>query len=206
MWACMCPTTRCPRMRIVCSIAGHRMLSPQRSECLAQLTHLSPHGTCSQSQPWQQSAYFLPCVAMSPSERAATTLSDILNCHRDVIGVVMGPYVHTGLAHEPFMSFLPCPAQEVEWRLMPGQRVGLVGANGAGKSTLLKCLCGTRKVRRCADLAATLTPRSTTHPCLPLLLLRPGQGVASVAAQPRRSGQHRSPGMQHVRVLQVLAH
>ena len=35
----------------------------------------------------------------------------------------------------------------VSWRLMPGHRVGLVGANGAGKSTLLKCLAGMRTVR-----------------------------------------------------------
>lgn len=36
--------------------------------------------------------------------------------------------------------------QDVSWRLMPGQRVGLVGANGCGKSTLLRCLSGQRKI------------------------------------------------------------
>ena len=34
----------------------------------------------------------------------------------------------------------------ISWRLMPGHRVGLVGANGAGKSTLLRCLTGVRQV------------------------------------------------------------
>jgi ATP-binding cassette subfamily F protein uup len=36
---------------------------------------------------------------------------------------------------------------DVDWRLMPGHRVGLVGANGAGKSTLLKAMGGLRTVR-----------------------------------------------------------
>lgn len=39
--------------------------------------------------------------------------------------------------------------EDVSWRLMPGSRVGLVGANGAGKSTLLRCLTGVRQVRTC---------------------------------------------------------
>jgi ATPase subunit of ABC transporter with duplicated ATPase domains len=35
---------------------------------------------------------------------------------------------------------------DVSWKLMPGQRAGLVGANGAGKSTLLKAIAGLRGV------------------------------------------------------------
>jgi len=31
---------------------------------------------------------------------------------------------------------------KIDLQLMPGQRVGLIGANGAGKSTLIKCLAG----------------------------------------------------------------
>lgn len=36
--------------------------------------------------------------------------------------------------------------EDSSWRLMPGHRVGLVGANGAGKSTLLKALAGLRGI------------------------------------------------------------
>ena len=35
---------------------------------------------------------------------------------------------------------------DVQWRVMPRQRVGLVGANGCGKSTLLRALTGQRGV------------------------------------------------------------
>jgi ABC-type glutathione transport system ATPase component len=35
---------------------------------------------------------------------------------------------------------------DVDLRVMPSQRLGLVGANGCGKSTLLRALCGTRQV------------------------------------------------------------
>lgn len=49
--------------------------------------------------------------------------------------------------------------EDVSWRLMPGSRVGLVGANGAGKSTLLRCLTGVRQVRTCWRL---MGPRSTS--------------------------------------------
>jgi len=31
---------------------------------------------------------------------------------------------------------------KIDLQLMPGQRIGLIGANGAGKSTLIKCLAG----------------------------------------------------------------
>ena len=33
--------------------------------------------------------------------------------------------------------------REVEWRIGPGERTGVVGANGAGKSTLLGLIAGT---------------------------------------------------------------
>jgi macrolide transport system ATP-binding/permease protein len=36
--------------------------------------------------------------------------------------------------------------EDSSWRLMPGHRVGLVGANGAGKSTLLKAIAGLRGI------------------------------------------------------------
>ena len=32
--------------------------------------------------------------------------------------------------------------RNLEWSLLPGERIGLLGPNGAGKSTLLKLLCG----------------------------------------------------------------
>ena len=32
--------------------------------------------------------------------------------------------------------------RDLEWSLLPGERIGLLGPNGAGKSTLLKLLCG----------------------------------------------------------------
>jgi len=35
----------------------------------------------------------------------------------------------------------------VDFQLMPGQRIGLIGPNGAGKSTLIKCLAGELKVQ-----------------------------------------------------------
>ena len=33
----------------------------------------------------------------------------------------------------------------LDWRIMPGQVVGLLGRNGAGKSTLIECLLGLRE-------------------------------------------------------------
>jgi ATP-binding cassette subfamily F protein 3 len=36
--------------------------------------------------------------------------------------------------------------EDSSWRLMPGHRVGLVGANGAGKSSLLKAIGGVRGI------------------------------------------------------------
>ena len=33
--------------------------------------------------------------------------------------------------------------RDVEWRIGPGERSGIVGANGAGKSTLLGLIAGT---------------------------------------------------------------
>ena len=37
--------------------------------------------------------------------------------------------------------------QEISQSILPGARIGLLGANGAGKSTLLKCLVGELEAR-----------------------------------------------------------
>ena len=41
------------------------------------------------------------------------------------------------------VSFAKPVLREVEWRIGPGERTGIVGANGAGKSTLLSVIAGT---------------------------------------------------------------
>ena len=43
---------------------------------------------------------------------------------------------------------------DVEWRIAPGERTGILGVNGAGKSTLLGLIAGTRRSRRRAASSA----------------------------------------------------
>ncbi len=56
--------------------------------------------------------------------------------------------------------------QDVDWKVLPGQRWGLVGANGCGKSTLLRALCGVRQVGPPMLHQLTCTATHCTLPCL----------------------------------------
>ncbi len=52
---------------------------------------------------------------------------------------------------------------DVNWRVMPGQRWGLVGANGCGKSTLIRALCGIRPVSSNNSTHVQNSTRSHVH-------------------------------------------
>lgn len=78
---------------------------------------------------------FTPCCKV---DSLPSKLSSDIECHK--AECFLATLLTT--AAEPWL-----PVQDVSWRLMPGQRVGLVGANGCGKSTLLRCLAGYRKVQ-----------------------------------------------------------
>ena len=73
---------------------------------------------------------------------------------------------------------------DIEWRIAPGERTGILGVNGAGKSTLLGLIAGTLSRRRAASSAA----RPCRSPCstsgldeLDEFAGRPGQDVIGPA-------------------------
>jgi ATP-binding cassette subfamily F protein 3 len=53
--------------------------------------------------------------------------------------------------------------RDLNWRLLPGQRIGLVGPNGAGKTTLCRILAGLEE----ADAGRVMRSRDTTVGYLP---------------------------------------
>jgi ABC-type multidrug transport system fused ATPase/permease subunit len=146
------PPTRAPRNAAPSLPAGrphalHQMQTPLPA---ARWRASARRGTCSRALPARSSG--------GPARRAAAAAAAAPAAAAAVAvppPVVMGANVPRGETAGAVLVVDNVTLQvgerdlltDVDWRLMPGHRVGLVGANGAGKSTLLKAMGGQRTVR-----------------------------------------------------------